>query len=380
MYKFKEIQDGNLARKQSELSKLFVHEFMGEIALEWTDLIRSSIERRHRLVIFEVYRNTEFIGIAILLLVKKLKMTQWKPAAPFFRFFGSVDVGFIEIPLANMSGILTRKDIKNNERENIVNALCDYIRRTIYIDVLFIKTNNSVDQCNEPLLLHNMLSLPFYPNTLLKYPYTSFDEYLSGITRKKYRRCLSDRKKMKDGKGRIEIVHEISTVHEEIYALYRKTSEQAKKKQNYIEMPVQINKKFFQNIDGFEGLQPCVATVVVEGKIIAYCLLLQSGRTLFVKSVGLDYCSSYQTKAYFNLFYAALEYAGRQQCNKVDFGITGYQFKQWLGCELIPTAYLCRSFNPIISFLSKPLSFFAERIIRSDMPDQSKPLCIGRKK
>ncbi len=174
---------------------------------------------------------------------------------------------------------------------------------------------------------------------------------------------MSDRRRMEEKKGKIAIIHDIPAVQQEVYALYKKTSEKAKTKQGHIAMPMLINEDFFYNIHQFRRMNPCVATVLVDGKIIAYSLLVQSGKTLFFKAVGLDYNLSYQTKAYFNLFYAALEYAAQQQCDKVDFGMTSYQFKQWLGCELIPATYLCCSFNPLISLLRKPLAFFTERRI-----------------
>jgi len=72
---------------------------------------------------------------------------------------------------------------------------------------------------------------------------------------------------------------------------------------------------------------------------------------------------SYRTKAYFNLFYATLDYASQQNCDKIDLGITSYHFKKWLGCELNPTAYVCDIYNPFISFLGKPLVYLAERRI-----------------
>ncbi|MCI5125954.1 MAG: hypothetical protein D3925_16160, partial [Candidatus Electrothrix sp. AR5] len=65
------------------------------------------------------------------------------------------------------------------------------------------------------------------------------------------------------------------------------------------------------------------------------------------------------------------EYAGHQQCNKVDFGMTSYQFKQWLGCELTPATYLCSTFHPLLSFAQKPLISFVERKIRSGGVEQS---------
>ena len=130
-----------------------------------------------------------------------------------------------------------------------------------------------------------------------------------------------------------------------------------------MEMPVEINQEFFSGLPLFSNLNPSVVLVKVDNVIIAYSLLLQSGSTIFFKAVGLDYDLSYKTKAYFNLYYATLEYASQQKCNKVDFGITSYHFKKWIGCELHPAIYFCDSSNFFISLLSKQIPFFIENKI-----------------
>lgn len=365
MYRFEAIHEIIPEKKRKELTGLFSHELMGDIALEWSELIRSVVKQNHELVVFKIFRDKQWIGIAILSIVRKLKMTQWRPIAPLFKVFNNLDVGFVEIPLSNLSGILLQKDISLQERKSITVALCGHIRKTINIDVLCIKMNMLNQQETNASLCRNMLPLSFYPNTLLKYPYSNFIDYLNNISRKKYRRCMSDKKTLEKQEGRIEIVHNIASIHNEIYDLYTKTSAKAKTKENYIEMPALIDKDFFAQIDQFHTMNPCVATVIVKEKIIAYSLLLQSGKTLFFKAVGLDYQLSYQTKAYFNLFYATLEYASQQQCDKIDFGMTSYQFKQWLGCDLTPASYLCCTFNPLLSLIKKPVVFFMDRKIRS---------------
>lgn len=127
-----------------------------------------------------------------------------------------------------------------------------------------------------------------------------------------------------------------------------------------MEMPVLINREFYAALPLFSHLNPSVALVRVDGVIVAYSLLFQSGNTIFFKAVGLDYDMSYKTKAYFNLYYATLEYASRQNCDKVDFGVTSYHFKKWIGCELYPATYLIGSSHPLFPLLKKPAAFFVE--------------------
>lgn len=365
MYRFETIYDAVSAKERRTLSALFSHQLMGEIALEWAELIRSSVKKDHELILFKIFREEKLIGIAILSIIRKLKILQWTAAPSLFKAFINFDVGFIEIPLSNMSGLLTEQGLDIGERYRIMDVLCGHIRQKININILCIKINQDPDVASKSILCKNMTPLSFSPNTVLKYPYGSFREYADSLPRKKYRRCIADQKKLKKEGGDIEIVQDISNCIDEIYALYKKTCNQAKKKKDYMEMPVLIDKDFFTIIQTFSNLKPRFITIRVNGDIIAYSLLLQSGRTLFFKAVGLDYNLSYPTKSYFNLFYAALEYAGQQQCNKIDFGMTSYHFKQWLGCELTPASYICCSFTPLISLFKKPLAFFIGHKIRS---------------
>ncbi|MCI5125844.1 MAG: hypothetical protein D3925_15585, partial [Candidatus Electrothrix sp. AR5] len=269
MYRFEAKHDAIPEEERRKLSSFFSHELTGEIALEWSELIRSSIKQDHELIIFKIYCKDSLVGIAILSVIRKLKMTQWRPVAPLFKIFTNFDVGFIEIPLSNMSGLMTKQSIDPDERYKIMNALCGHIRQTVNIDILCIKINQPAETASKSLLCSNMVPLSFYPNTLLKFPYSSFNQYTDSLPRKKYRRCIADKKKLMKEDGDIEIVHDISDCIDEIYALYKKTCKQAKERKNDIEMPVLIDKDFFKTIQTFKALTPRFITIRVHGKIIA---------------------------------------------------------------------------------------------------------------
>ncbi|CAK8718458.1 hypothetical protein GMJAKD_07690 [Candidatus Electrothrix aarhusensis] len=203
MYRFETIYDAVSAKERRTLSALFSHQLMGEIALEWAELIRSSVKKDHELILFKIFREEKLIGIAILSIIRKLKILQWTAAPSLFKAFINFDVGFIEIPLSNMSGLLTEQGLDIGELYRIMDALCGHIRQKININILCIKINQDSD-------------------------------------------------------------------------------------------------------------------VVSKSK-----------------------------------------------CNKIDFGMTSYHFKQWLGCELTPASYICCSFTPLISLFKKPLAFFIGHKIRS---------------
>ncbi len=369
MYKFEAIHEILPEQERLSLSGLFTHELMGEIALEWGELIRASIKEGLELIVIKIYKGSEFIGIGIVSIIRRLKLAKylWKPLVPFVEFFAKFDVGFVEIPFSNMPGLLTVKGINEVERGRILNGLVDYVRETIKLGMLCVKVDDSIEQPSDSPFCKGMVPLSFYPNTLLKYPYKSLDDFLNSLTRKKWRKCRVDRRALAKYNGSVEVNHDIASISSQIYALYKNTTTKVKKRPHYIEMPVSINEPFFSNLEHFKNLKPCVLTVKVNDVIIAYSLLMQSGNTIFFKAVGLDYDLSYKTRAYFNLVYATLKYAAERKCDKVDFGVTSYQFKKWIGCELHSATYLCGSSNPLIHLVKKPLAFFIERRIGTGM-------------
>ncbi len=365
-YTFEPIDGVIPEEERASLSKHFRHELMGEIALEWTELMRATFQEKQDIVVFKIRNQGALIGIGILSIVRKLDLAKyvWKPVASLFDLFATFNVGFVEIPVSNIPGVLTVEGIGKEERAHILQALCEFIWESNYVNVLCVKVDRSVEHSKASPSVPGMASLAFYPNTLLAYPYDSFEEFSTSVwTRKKWRKCRAEKRMLADYGGRVEICHDIESVVSEVYDLYKKTAVMVKKKPHYVEMPLTITKEFYSNLSRFPGLNPSVALVKVGNLIVAYSLLLQSGRTLFFKAVGMDYELSYKTKAYFNLYYAALDYAAQQQCDKVDFGITSYEFKQWLGCELHPAVYLCDSSNRFFSAVKKPFAYLIARKI-----------------
>ncbi len=365
MYEFEAFYGVIPAEERVALSQHFTHQLMGEIALEWAELMRATFQERHEIVVFKIRKAGSFIGLGILSIIRHLDPAKyiWKPIASLFDLIVTFDVGFIEIPVSNIPGLLTVKGIDAEERGRILHALYEYIRASNAVNVLLLKVDHSIAYSpGSPLA--QMPSLNFYPNTLLDFPYDSFEKFSkTAWTRKKFRKCRAERRALASYGGRVEICHDIPGVVDEVYDLYKKTAVMVKKKPHYAEMPLTLTRTFYENLAHFPGLNPAVALVKVGEVIIAYSLLLRGGKTLFFKAVGLDYELSYKTKAYFNLYYATLDYAAQQHCDNIDFGVTSYHFKQWLGCELYPATYLSSSTNPLISLFTRPLASLVKRKI-----------------
>ncbi|MCP4374857.1 MAG: GNAT family N-acetyltransferase [bacterium] len=350
---------------RSSLTSLFRHELLGEIALDWAELIRSTVPGGDETIVYRIFRGDQLRGMAIVSVVRGLDPERylWRTIARLLKRLVRFNVGFLEIPLLNMPGLLTLEGVGRRERGEMVHALRREIRANLNLDTLLIKMDGSIDLSDNASPVAGMLPLSFYPNTLLDYPYLSFEAYLQSRPSKKRRKYRAERRALERLGGTIEVVEDIAEIAGELYALYANTAREVKKRPHSIEMPMTINQSFYANIASFPRMAPRVVVIRVGGVMIANALLLQSGKTLFLKAVGLDYDLSYKSRAYFNLFYAALEYASAAGCTQVDFGVTSYPFKQGLGSELKPAAYACDIYNPLLAACAGPLRYGVERRI-----------------
>ena len=309
-YSFEPIYGVIPEEERAALSQHFRHEPMGEIALEWAELMRETFQDGHEIVVFKIHKQGAFIGLGIMSIIRHLDPGKyvWRPVASIFDLVAKFDVGFVEVPVSNIPGVLTVKGIDAAERAHILQALCEYIWDSQQVNVLCAKVDRTVQAASDSRFFQEMASLAFYPNTVLDFPYSSFDEFsTSALTRKKFRKCRAEKRALAHYGGRVEICHDLDSVVSEVYGLYKKTGEMVKKKPHYVEMPLAITKAFYENLSHFPRMRPAFALVKVGQEIIAYSLLLQSGKTLFFKAVGMEYELSYKTKAYFNLYYASLD-------------------------------------------------------------------------
>jgi len=72
-------------------------------------------------------------------------------------------------------------------------------------------------------------------------------------------------------------------------------------------------------------------------QLIGFAQLLSGNGKLFVKYVGMDYTKSKQYKLYYALLIQSVNVAIRDKFKTIDFGITTYTFKKYLGSKLYCT-------------------------------------------
>ncbi len=331
----------------------------GNMALAWSSLIKESSDSDIELIFIKVLKTDEVIGVAILMLLKDLKIYTYlgHPLSRIIQqstllksLFPKLAIGFLEIPISNYSGLLTRQKLTTDENQLIFTQISDYLHKTVKMHALCIKEDTITDKfINDG----RFTALDFLPNTLLTIQHDSFEAYLKALSSKKRRRLLADKKRLTEAGSCVEICDYPSAISSELYALYKKTTDRKKQDDDYIQTPIVINEAFFANLSSYQDLNPHALIIRVNNKLIAYCLLMQNNETLYFKSVGLDYDKSYDTRAYFNLFYAAIEFAIEKGCKKIDFGMTSYCFKKRMSCKLFPCRYYVEFYPALLRYLRK---------------------------
>jgi hypothetical protein len=370
VYRFEAIAGEVPVELRDSLSRHLSHQLMGETALAWVELMRAGVPGQE-LHLYRITQGHRLIGIAIVSVVRGLDTRPylWRPIGRVVNRLFRRDVGFLELPLLNLPGLLTVEGIDSRKRGEILDGLRRELAETLALDALLIKVDGSIRVGDAASDRGGLIPISFYPNALLPFPYAAAESFFLAQKRKKWRKYRNERRALEEYGGIIEQHEELSPILPRVVELYGKTAREVKKRPHHISMPVTIGEPFFAALERFPELSPRILTVRVKDRIIAYALLLQSGDTLLLKAIGLDYQLSYPTKAYFNLVYGALDLAGQQGCTRIDLGMTSYTFKRWLGCEILPAAYLGDVYNPYLRKVGANLiGMFERKVGLADAP------------
>jgi len=353
------------------LSAIESNRISATMALEWAELIRRTSGGEADLLTLGILRDGQPVGIAILLELKQFRGYRylWRPVSrmidrsPLLRLcFPDLNIGFLEVPIANYSGLFTTDGLDAAERDLILRKIAEFTRQRLKWHFLCIKENSPYPP---PGPEDPFDRLNFLPNAILSIQHRRFEDFLAALPSKKRRKLLADRQAMARHGATLNLCRDPSGVSEELFELYQSTNRRKQRQRNYIPMPFAIDRDFFDSLSAFEALDSKALLIRVEGRLIAYCLLLQGGGTLYFRSVGLDYHWSLKTRAYFNLIYATIELAIQQGCERVDFGLTSYTFKKRMGCVLYPSRYRVAFHHPLLRALSRAFIFLLGRQFRS---------------
>lgn len=137
---------------------------------------------------------------------------------------------------------------------------------------------------------------------------------------------------------------------DEIYRLYLETY-------HHSDMRFEkLNKDYFIHTLGISSY----LLVYLNGELIGFAQYLTKGNQICGKYLGMNYEKGKPHGLYFGMMLQIIKMAIRDGFGMIDFGVSGYSFKKWLGCQLIPTFVYFRHANPLINWLLGRFKFLAE--------------------
>jgi len=95
-------------------------------------------------------------------------------------------------------------------------------------------------------------------------------------------------------------------------------------------------------------------------RLIGFVQLLTQSKKTNIKYIGVDHQRNRQYFLYFVMCIRAIQAAQRAGCTRVELGVSSYQAKQLMGCELIATRVYFRHRNPLANWLLSRCRFLIE--------------------
>jgi hypothetical protein len=135
-----------------------------------------------------------------------------------------------------------------------------------------------------------------------------------------------------------------------VYELYLNTLAQAK-----IRFEI-LTPDYFRKIAGMGKFH-----LYFEGeRLIGFLQMISKGRRANLKYMGMDHERNRLYYLYFAMCLHAIEAAMRQGCTRIELGVSSYQAKRLMGCELIETCIYFRHNNPLANWLLNKFKFLLE--------------------
>ncbi|MDM9384585.1 GNAT family N-acetyltransferase [Chlorogloeopsis sp. ULAP01] len=226
-----------------------------------------------------------------------------------------------------------------NANQELILKLLDSIMNTIVakekIKLTIYKEFNS-QECNQldALLQLNYLKAESLPMHSFQAKFANFSEYCAAL-KSHYRNDIK-RSKRKFEKAGLRVVQLKDT--EKILQIYTPEIHQlyeavVQKSENQLEtLPI----SFFRELAIYFPGQLLFTLVYKDDKIVAFNCSICTQSSVHYLFCGLDYSLNAESDLYFNLMYAALDEALKQNVSKIDFGQTADTFKAKLGSYQTP--------------------------------------------
>lgn len=176
-----------------------------------------------------------------------------------------------------------------------------------------------------------------FPSTQIELKWDSFETYLNSLKSHSHRDICGHLSKMDMQTLSVEIIQDFGKYANRLEQLWQNVHARS---HEYVHE--KLNDIYFTKInEHLEGWTFIIA-VKKDEEIIAFAFCLEGRDVLYFLYVGLDYELNKQYHLYFNLHLLGIQEAIKRKKKFIDFGITSYEYKLVLGCELKPLLYFIK--------------------------------------
>jgi len=177
---------------------------------------------------------------------------------------------------------------------------------------------------------HGYVRFPSQPESYIPLQYTSFDEYVAGLSRNARSTVHRDLRRAEE-QG-IRIVHYrgrgIGHIATQLHSLYSSVRGRYRK-------PGGLRRRFFERIGACMAGRVRVFAAVKDERLVGFSMVLQAPDEAVGVAIGLDYTLNRAGRLYYNVgYYAPIRSLIEEGCRGIRMGVTAYQAKVRRGARL----------------------------------------------
>ncbi len=196
------------------------------------------------------------------------------------------------------------------------------------------------------LLTHKFHRIRSFPSVNLDINFTSFDEYLAGLS-KATRKSLKKKFKEIDDQPllRTEVRDSLDELLDDAYQLYLNTLNKSE-----IQFEV-LPKSFFEQIATRMPGKAKFFLWKLDGKLVAFDLCLVSGVQMVDEYIGLDYAVAYKYHLYFDTYRVIIKWCLTHGIKNYEAGALNYEPKKRLDFTFTSQYIYVKHRNSVINIL-----------------------------
>lgn len=340
-----------------DLSRQLAPARFGRLAIAWSELVRSSHPQQVSVFYLPVECDGRIVGLGILHLLHQLDLSKFidrrvHAVARQVARLGitplSLRVGFLEVPLTNLPGLVLLPEYEH-ARDEIQAQIMQILHKQLDMHALCIKiappAMGPITSARRPL------RVPFLQTAILPLDYADYDDYLRRLPAKRRYDARRYRRKLTAYGATIETWNQVGDRWPELFELFQVVVSNAADA-GRLPTPIELQQSMFKRLDtlGPDAFQ--IHVLRYQGQVVSFLLVLRAHDVRFAKYYGADNHHSLNALAYFNLHLYEIERAIADGSRLLDVGVTSYAFKRQMGCQFHPSAFLIEMYHPVL----KPLA------------------------